>query len=126
MKTILFYICICTATITYAQHGTINGKIMDAELKNRPLLLAEVSIKELGIKAHTNSNGVFLFDNVTYGTYTLICRFLGYRTVELKTEVKAISNTPILIALEASNLSLDDLALVLASSANENSKINTN
>ncbi|TBN03202.1 carboxypeptidase-like regulatory domain-containing protein [Hyunsoonleella flava] len=126
MKYFLFTVFLFTAMFTSAQNGTINGKITDAEEGNTPLLFAKVIIKETGEKVMTDETGAFKFENVKEGTYTLVCSFTGYDTKEIKTEVTKEIHEPVKLALAASTVSLDDLAMVFASSEKKENTISNN
>lgn len=127
MKQLLFIMFLFAALFASAQSGMINGKITDAEEGNNPLLFAKVTIKETGAKVMTDANGTFKFENVKNGTYTLVCSFTGYETKEIKAEVSNLKTTEaITLALGASSLSLDDLAMVYASSDQKDSAIKNN
>lgn len=126
IKYVLSFMFLFSALYVSAQDGTINGKITDAEEGNNPLLFAKVTIKETGDKVMTDETGAFKFDNIKEGTYTLVCSFTGYETREIKTEVTKEANAPIKLALAASTVSLDDLAMVFASSEKKENTINNN
>lgn len=119
MRYLLLNMFLFVTMFASSQNGTINGKITDAEEGNSPLLFAKVTIKETGAKVMTDENGTFKFDNITNGTYTLVCSFSGYETKEIRTEVNTKNNSAIVLALGASTLSLDDLTSVYASSNTE-------
>lgn len=99
-----------------AQEGTITGIITDSEDNQEPLLFAKVTVKETGDKAMTDASGAFAFEHLKEGTYTLICSFMGYDTKEIKVKVNKGIREPLNVALTASTVSLDDLAMVFASS----------
>jgi hypothetical protein len=126
MKQILFTMFFLATALISAQNGTINGKITDAEEGNSPLLFAKVTIKETGTKVITDANGTFKFKNINEGAYTLICSFTGYETKEIKVEVNSKTPNNITLALGASSLSLDDLAMVYASSEQKDNTIKNN
>lgn len=125
MKYFLFTLFLFTALFASAQSGAINGKITDAEEGNNPLLFAKVTIKETGAKVMTDEHGVFKFENIKDGTYTLVCSFTGYDTKEVKTEISSKKPTQITLALGASTLSLDDLTMAFTSE-NKNESIKNN
>jgi hypothetical protein len=109
-----------------AQNGTINGKITDAEEGNNPLLFAEVTIRETGVRVMTDEKGVFKFNNIKEGSYTLVCSFTGYETKEIKAEVNSKNTNAVILSLGASALSLDDLTMVYASSEQKNNTTKNN
>lgn len=126
MKQFLFIMFLFATLFASAQNGTINGKITDAEESNSPLLFAKVTIKETGAKVMTDENGTFSFENVKDGTYTLVCSFTGYESKEIITEVNSKNTNTIKLALGASSLSLDDLAMVFATSDKKDNTVKDN
>lgn len=67
--------------------GSVQGKVLDAEMFNEPLLMASVSLEATEFLTTTNFNGNFELRDVTPGTYTLLISFLGYETLEKEIEV---------------------------------------
>ena len=125
MKYFLFTLLLFTALFASSQNGVISGKITDAEEGNNPLLFAKVTIKETGAKVMTDEHGVFKFENIKDGNYTLVCSFTGYDTKEIKTEISSKKPAQITLALGASTLSLDDLTMAFTSE-NKNETIRNN
>jgi hypothetical protein len=120
MKRLFFLAFLLTTIISFAQsNGTINGTLLDVESNNEPLMLANVSIKETGEKTRTNENGVFKFENLNQGHYTLACSFVGYETKEIEINVTSGNTSQIKLGLNASTISLDDLVLAIASTDKE-------
>ncbi|GAA3575914.1 carboxypeptidase-like regulatory domain-containing protein [Snuella lapsa] len=105
--------------------GMIVGKIMDQELNNAPLVLANVSVKGTDIKLNTDITGLFLIENLKDGDYTLVCSFLGYETKEVKVSVQSEKPAEVKLSLGASSISLDDLEAI-TSIAQKEDKTSTN
>jgi hypothetical protein len=129
MKQIIVTIAFFISAFTFAQNtGSISGSLLDIESNNEPLIMAKVSIKETGAEVMSNENGVFKFENLAEGTYTLVSSFIGYETKNYKTTVISNKATTIKLHLRASTISLDDLMLTLSASADkeETSSISTN
>ena len=129
MKQIIVTIAFFISAFTFAQNtGTISGSLLDFESNDEPLIMAKVSIKETGAEVMSDENGVFKFENLAEGTYTLVSSFIGYETKNY--EAKVISNkaTTIKLHLRASTISLDDLMITLSANADkeETSSISTN
>lgn len=119
MKNIILIAALLISAFSYAQ-SSVNGKITDLESNNSPLMFANISIKETGVKTTTDEKGLYKFNNLKDGSYTLVYSFAGYETKETKIEVISGKHNNVNIALEASTLSLDDLMLVMASADNKN------
>lgn len=110
----LIYISLFLLTATsFGQNtGLIVGKIMDNELNNAPLVLANVSVKGTAINSNTDLTGMFIIENLEAGDYTLVCSFAGYETQEIKVHVDALKPAEIKLSLAASTISLSELALL--------------
>jgi len=114
MRRIIFLFAFFISTFAFAQEiSSISGVLMDVEPNNKPLKYAKVSIKETGKEAFTDENGVFKFENLTEGTYTLEYSFVGYETQEVKTKISNDKKTHITMFLSASTVSFDDILLTL-------------
>ncbi|KAB1069558.1 carboxypeptidase-like regulatory domain-containing protein [Tamlana haliotis] len=123
MKQFIFSLVFFISALGFAQEaGSISGNLLDVEAENTPLLYAKVMIKETGAEVLSDENGFFKFDNLAEGTYTLVCSFTGYETKESQVKVEALKTEAVKMYLEASTVSLDDLALVYASAENTDSK----
>ncbi|MFK5878815.1 MAG: TonB-dependent receptor [Flavobacteriaceae bacterium] len=76
----------------FSQKGIISGQALDAEMNNEPLPFANAFIKGTSIGATTDFDGNFRL-NVTEGTYTLVCSFVGYQTVEIENIIVVVGET---------------------------------
>lgn len=92
--------------------GLVVGKILDNELNNSPLVLANVSIKGTATQVNTDMTGLFVIENLKAGDYTLVCSFAGYETKEINVHVDALNPAEINLSLSASTISLSELALI--------------
>jgi hypothetical protein len=102
--------------LSFAQNtGSISGNVLDLESENMPLAYAKVMVKETGAETMSDDKGVFKFENLAEGTYTLVFSFVGYETKTTETKVVNNKVTNVKQQIEASTLSLDDLALTFAS-----------
>lgn len=116
MRRIVFLSVFLISAFALAQGtSSISGVLKDIESNNEPLKYAKVSIKENGKEVFTDENGVFKFENLEEGTYTLEYHFVGYETKEIKTKVTLDDETRITMFLSASTLSFDDILLTLDS-----------
>lgn len=107
MKKLFFLFFLISCSFSYAQEtSTIHGKILDGELFGEPLLMATVFIKNTNITTHTNFRGNFEFNDLTPGTYEIIVKFLGYKTIALPITLKAGENIEVFESLYAKNLAL--------------------
>ncbi len=111
MKKILFLFFFLVAGNSIAQHtGAIKGNIVDLEMGNDPLLLAQVSIKNTALHTQTNFHGNFEISNIDSGRYILTICYLGYETLEMPIVIKENGVAKINGGLGAMRISLDDVA----------------
>ena len=89
-------------------------------------MFAKVLIKETSAEVLSDENGVFKFENLENGEYTLVSSFVGYETKESKIKVELNKTTAIKLTLQASTLSLDDLVTTFASVDNTETSPTTN
>ncbi len=116
MKNIIYIAIFFISALSFAQEaGSISGTLLDFESNNAPLMFAKVLIKETGTEALSDEKGVFKFENLNEGEYTLVSSFTGYDTKEIKITVVSKQITTAKIILEASTISLEDLMSSLAS-----------
>jgi len=108
----------CLATPLRAQGGIeIEGAVRSA-VTDRPLAGALVRLVGTGRETVTRGNGLFGFDDLRAGTYTLRVERLGHATVEREIEIRQ-NPPPILVELEESALALEGLVVTGTVSARE-------
>jgi TonB-dependent receptor len=109
----LHYIFILLITsISFAQNtGSIAGKLIDKEYNNEPLPFANVLIKGTATGTNSDIDGLYKFEDLEIGTYTLVFSFVGYETQDVITEVVAGKVTTINVIMVASAATLDEVVL---------------
>lgn len=124
MKHLIIIAAILFSTLSFSQNtGLIVGKVLDNEVKNAPLVLADISIKGTAVKANTDQTGMFVIENLEAGDYTLVCSFVGYESKEIDVHVDGLNPVELKLTLEASSVSMDDIALAMAmANAGQSSK----
>lgn len=112
MKQILIVFGILISSITYAQNtGTIVGKLTDKEFNNEPLAFANVLIKGTTKGTTSDMDGLYTFEDLEAGPYTLIYSFVGYETQEVDITVVAGKVTEANIVMGASAAALDEVVI---------------
>ncbi|MFD0835023.1 carboxypeptidase-like regulatory domain-containing protein [Mariniflexile aquimaris] len=113
MKHLVTIILFAFSSLSFSQNtGMLIGKIMDNELQNSPLVMAQVTIKETATQTNTDLTGMFVIENLKAGDYTLVCGFAGYETQEINVHVDALEPAEVKVSLAASTVSFGDLALL--------------
>lgn len=108
------------ASYSYTQTtGSVDGKILDGELYNEPLLMATVSLQNTDLSVQSNFNGNFEITDIAPGSYTLLVRFLGYEDLVLPVSIKEGESTYIQCSLKAKTLKPIDFAEVTTPSKTE-------
>ncbi len=107
----LILILLITA-ISFAQNtGSVAGKLIDKEYNNEPLPFANVVIKGTSVGTNSDIGGLYKFEDLEVGTYTLVFSFVGYETQESIVEVVAGKVTTINMTMIASAATLDEVML---------------
>ncbi len=86
--------------ITYAQTGSIRGKVTS---EGKSIELVSIGISQLGIGSTTGSNGYFEIKKISYGTYQIQASCIGYEPFKKNIEIS--KETPVIL-----NISLTSIA----------------
>lgn len=112
---LLFTFILCS--YSYGQEtSSIQGNILDGELYNEPLLMANVSIKNTSFSTHTNFRGNFEFNELQPGTYQIVVQYLGYETIELPVTINPGETSTVQTSLKAKTLSLPSFTAIKTAS----------
>ena len=87
MSKIFIYITLFFSLFTFSQN-TIKGKVT---ANNEILAYSNIYIKELNKGVETNENGLYEFENIPNGSYTIIASYVGFKPERKKVN---ISNEP--------------------------------
>jgi len=125
MKKIVYFVLMLFTAVTFPQNtGVVIGKVMDKELNDSPLVLANVAVKGTSLQSETDLTGLFVIENLEAGDYTLVCSFIGYETQEIDVHVDALKPVEVKLALGASTVSAKDLAIFSGLAQNETASSN--
>lgn len=112
MKKITLLFILLITTFSYAQNtGSIVGKLTDKEYNNEPLVFANVLIKGTTTGTTSDFDGLYQFENLEVGNYTLVFSFVGYETQEIEVAIVAGKVTEVNIPMGASAASLDEVVI---------------
>ncbi|GAA4279961.1 TonB-dependent receptor [Gaetbulibacter aestuarii] len=112
MKKIILLLIVLITSFSFAQStGSIVGKLIDKEYNNEPLAFANVLIKGTTKGTTSDFDGLYSFENLTPGAYTLIFSFVGYTTQEIPVTVTAGKVTEVNVTMSASAASLDEVVI---------------
>lgn len=112
MKKLSLVLVLITSTLTFAQTtGSVVGKLIDKEYNNEPLAFANVLIKGTTTGTTSDFDGLYGFNDLDAGSYTLIFSFVGYETQEITVEVIGGKVTELNVPMGASAASLDEIVI---------------
>ncbi|MDA9555419.1 TonB-dependent receptor [Pelobium sp.] len=94
---------------TYAQTGSISGKVVDET--NQPLPGAAVFVEGTKLSTQTDLNGNFRLTGVNYGNVSVTARFIGYNNLSKSIKVSA-QNTTVDFKLSPSSSTLNEVVVV--------------
>ncbi len=84
MKKTITLLLLTIISFSYAQEtGSLVGTLTDKDYNNEPLAFANVLIKDSSIGTTSDIDGIYILENLSIGSYTLVISFIGYETVEL-------------------------------------------
>lgn len=116
MKNILLIITILITSISFAQStGSIAGKLTDKEYNDEPLPFANILIKGTTTGTTSDIDGLYSFENLSPGTYTLQYSFVGYESQEISINVITGKVTTVNVPMGASAASLDEVVITTTS-----------
>ncbi|MFI1744514.1 TonB-dependent receptor domain-containing protein [Thalassobellus sediminis] len=112
MKKFILLFILFTATLTYAQNtGSVTGTLTDKEYNNEPLAFANVLIKGTTTGTTSDFDGLYSFENLDAGDYTLVYSFVGYETQEITVTIVAGKAIEVNVSMAASAASLDEVVI---------------
>ncbi|QDO93014.1 TonB-dependent receptor [Formosa sediminum] len=116
MKQLLIALVFLTTAFNYAQDtGSIVGKLIDKEYNNEPLAFANILIKGTTNGTTSDMDGLYSFNNLEPGEYTLIYSFVGYETQQVPLTVISGKVTEANIVMGASAAALDEIVITTTS-----------
>jgi hypothetical protein len=77
MSKYFIIICLLIGSATFAQTAIITGKVLDAKT-GLPLGGDSIVLVEKSISAVSDQNGIFIFNKLPAGNYSLKCKHKGY------------------------------------------------
>ncbi|MCK7589248.1 TonB-dependent receptor [Subsaxibacter sp. CAU 1640] len=112
MRKLIVFFALLTTSIMFGQvKGSIAGKLTDKEYNNEPLPFANIVIKGTTTGTTSDIDGLYGFDNLSPGSYTLVFSFVGYESQEITVEVVANKVTTVNVPMGASSASLDEVVI---------------
>ena len=97
------------SSVALAQTGSVSGLVLE-QGTNEPLAGASVFIEELEKGASSNTEGQYSINNIPAGTYTLVTRFLGFKTNTQTIQVQSGVNL-VDITLEVDVVGFDEVVV---------------
>ena len=112
MRNFILLFILFTSTFSFAQSvGSVVGKLTDKEFNNEPLAFANVLIKGTTTGTTSDFDGLYTFEDLDPGSYTLIFSFVGYETQEIVVQIVAGNVTEVNVPMGASAASLSEVVI---------------
>ena len=112
MKKYILVFLLLIPIFSFAQStGSIVGKLIDKEYNDEPLAFANVLIKGTTTGTISDIDGLYSFEDLAPGPYTLVFSFVGYETQEINATVEAGKVTEVNVPMGASAASLDEVVI---------------
>ncbi|MFD2725118.1 TonB-dependent receptor [Hyunsoonleella rubra] len=111
MRRFILFLLLFVTVLTYAQTGSVTGKLTDKEYNNEPLAFANVLIKGTTKGTTSDFDGLYEIANLDAGTYTLVFSFVGYETQEIPVTIAAGETATLNVEMAASAASLDEVII---------------
>ncbi|MFV0540579.1 MAG: TonB-dependent receptor domain-containing protein [Aestuariibaculum sp.] len=112
MKRLFSIFLLCFTAVVGAQTtGSIVGKLTDKEYNNEPLAFANVLIRGTTKGTTSDIDGLYGFENLETGNYTLVFSFVGYQTQEISITVVADKVTEVNVLMGADAAALDEIVI---------------
>jgi len=114
MKNFLLLLTLVSTVFMYGQGtGSVSGKLTDKEYNNEPLAFANVLIKGTTTGTTSDFDGLYSFNDLEVGNYTLIFSFVGYETQEIPVVIVEGQVTEVNAIMAASAASLDEIVITI-------------
>ncbi|MBN2354864.1 TonB-dependent receptor [candidate division KSB1 bacterium] len=107
MKKLLSLLIFASASMGYAQYGSIHGVVLGEQ--HKPLTAANIVIQESSIGTFTKEDGSFHFDRIDAGQHHITVSYIGYKSITTKVQVWAQQTTRITIELAISPLPFTEI-----------------
>src|SRR5580765_5941030 len=78
IKSILFFSLLIATKLQAQETGNIKGKIVE-QITEQPIAGATVTLKERQVTVVTDSSGMYVFSNLSAGSYSIIISYIWFR-----------------------------------------------
>ena len=108
---ITLLILLYSPMVIYGQNGVIKGRVYNST-NNEPIPFANILVDTLGTGTTSDIDGNFRLDNLSPGSYNVVCSYIGYKRVILyEVRVTPVRPTILDIGLEQSYESLGEITV---------------
>lgn len=108
--------------IAHAQVSSVNGYIKDAKT-GETLISANIAFGETNKGTSSNTNGYYSLTNITPGTYTLLCSYIGYELYRQEITLQPGENLRLDVELVPINVQLEEIEVRSRSEEEEQKNI---
>lgn len=110
-KIAILVLFLITTTSVAQDQGSLSGTILDLEMNEEPMLMANVQLKGQAQKAETNFHGNFELKDVPVGEHTLVVSYAGYDNLEIPVFIEKDKTAKIQCGLSQKTILLSDYAV---------------
>ena len=118
----LFILCVSGATLAFGQEqASLSGFVKDAT-SGETLLLANVVLTGTGQGVATNNAGYYTLTNLTPGTYTVVCTYIGFQTRRQEVTLAAGERRRLDLELTPQEVTFDEVVVSAQREAEEEAR----
>ncbi|MEX0720994.1 MAG: TonB-dependent receptor [Balneolaceae bacterium] len=100
----------CGSFVALAQVSSVNGYIKDAET-GETLISANIALQESNKGTSSNTFGYYSITNISPGTYTLLCSYIGYELYREEITLDSGENLRLNIELQPKDVQLEEIVV---------------
>ncbi|MGH2566823.1 MAG: carboxypeptidase-like regulatory domain-containing protein, partial [Bacteroidota bacterium] len=113
-----------TTLLAQESTGEVRGTVVDAS-RNEPLVGANVVLAGTTMGSTTNADGDFVIRRVPPGQYSVVARFVGYRSLAKDVTVQAGQTVTVDFSLQSTTLQMDEIIVTGQGVATERRRLPT-
>lgn len=109
LENVFFFAFFLWSCLLIAQNNTTSLKGYVKTIDNKSIQNAHVKLKGTNFKTVTNTEGMYVFEKLPKGNYTLLVSYVGKNTIKRKVAIINDNTTILNIVMENSNENLEEI-----------------
>ncbi|HEY5534665.1 MAG TPA: TonB-dependent receptor [Ignavibacteria bacterium] len=110
MTRLFLFVLLLFVNSAFAQKGSIEGEILDKD-NNNPVIGANITLSSLQMKTVSDINGLYKFENIPAGNYTLTISHVGYAIGNIAIQVIDGKKLKLSIKLAPSSITVGEIVV---------------